>query len=60
MTRLEWSETIDDPKVYTRPWQTMKMPLALQDPRTDVMTRYCSPVEVEDYNREYGNPVSAR
>ena len=26
---LEWSETIEDPKVYTRPWQTMKMPLTL-------------------------------
>jgi hypothetical protein len=57
---LEWSETIDDPKVYTRSWQTMKMPMALQDPRTDVMTRYCSPVEVEAYNKAYGNPVSAR
>ena len=57
---LEWSETIDDPKVYSRPWQTMKMPLGLQDPRTDVMTRYCSPSEIDDYNRIYGNGVSAR
>lgn len=57
---LEWSETIDDPKVYSRPWQTMKMPLGLQDPRTDVMTRYCSPSEIEDYNKIYGNGVSAR
>ena len=57
---LEWSETIEDPKVYTRPWQTMKMPMALQDPRTDVMTRYCSPSEVEAYNTIYGNGVSAK
>src|SRR6266545_7063932 len=57
---LEWSETIEDPKVYTRPWQTMKMPLALQDPRTDIMTRYCSPVEIEAYNKAYGDPVSAK
>jgi hypothetical protein len=57
---LEWSETIDDPKVYTRPWQTMKMPMTLQDPRIDVMTRYCSPSEVENYNREYGNAVSGK
>src|SRR6266550_2828518 len=57
---LEWSEMIDDPKVYTRPWQTMRMPLALQDPRTDVMTRYCSPSEVDAYNTIYGNGVSAR
>ena len=57
---LEWAETIEDPKVYTRPWQTMKMPLALQDPRTDVMTRYRSPVEIEAYNKAYGDPVSAK
>ena len=57
---LEWSETIEDPKVYTRPWQTMKMPMALQDPRTDVMTRYCSPSEIDAYNKSYGDPVSAK
>jgi hypothetical protein len=57
---IEWSETIEDPKVYTRPWQTMKMPLALQDPRTDIMTRYCSPSEIDAYNSVYGNPVSAK
>jgi len=57
---LEWSETIDDPKVYTRPWQTMKMPMTLQDPRIDLMTRYCSPSEIENYNREYGNAVSGK
>jgi hypothetical protein len=57
---LEWSETIEDTKVYTRSWQTMKMPLMLQDPRTDVMTRYCSPSEIDAYNRVYGNPVSGK
>jgi hypothetical protein len=57
---LEWSETIEDPKVYARSWQTMKMPMMLQDPRTDVMTRYCSPSEVDAYNKAYGNPVSGK
>jgi hypothetical protein len=57
---LEWSETIEDPKVYTRSWPTMKMPLMLQDPRSDVMTRYCSPTEIEAYNKVYGNPVSGK
>jgi hypothetical protein len=38
----------------------MKLPLALQDPRTDVMTRYCSPVEIDAYNKVYGNPVSGK
>jgi hypothetical protein len=57
---LEWSETIEDPKVYTKPWQTMKMPMMLEDPRADVMTRYCSPSEIESYNELYGNPVSGK
>jgi len=57
---LEWSETIEDPKVYTKPWQTMKMPMMLEDPRADVMTRYCSPSEIESYNELYGNAVSGK
>ena len=57
---MEWSETIEDPKMYTRPWQTMKMPMTLQDPRIDVMTRYCSPSEIDAYNRIYGNPTSGK
>ena len=57
---LEWSETIEDPKVYSKPWQTMKMPMMLEDPRADVMTRYCSPSEIESYNELYGNAVSGK
>ena len=57
---LEWSETIEDPIMYTGPWQTMKMRMTLQDPRMDVLTRYCSPVELEYYNKTYGNPVSGQ
>jgi len=55
---LEWSETIDDPKIYTRPWQTMKLPMRLHDPRTDVMEYYCSPVEQGLYNKTSGNAAS--
>jgi hypothetical protein len=57
---LEWSETIDDPKIYTRPWQTMKLAMTLQDPKMDVLTRYCSPVEVEMYNKIYGDSASGK
>jgi hypothetical protein len=57
---LEWSETIDDPKIYTRPWQAMKIPMTLQDPRTDVLTRYCSPSEIETYNKLYGDSASGK
>jgi hypothetical protein len=57
---MEWSETINDPKIYTQPWLAMKIPMTLQDPRTDVLTRYCSPVEIETYNKVYGDSASAK
>jgi hypothetical protein len=57
---LEWSETIDDPKIYTRPWETMKLPMRLHDPRTDVMEYYCSPLEAETYNKFFGNDASGK
>ena len=57
---LEWSETLADPKVFTKPWQTMKLALRLQNPRADVLTRYCSPSEVDTYNKTYGDSASGK
>lgn len=57
---MEWSETIDDPKIYTKPWDTMKMPLRLQDPRTDIQEYYCSPVEQQNYNKAFGDAISSK
>jgi hypothetical protein len=57
---LEWSETLEDPKVFTKPWQTMKLPLRLQDPRMDPETRYCSPAEYENYMKTYGGIASGK
>jgi hypothetical protein len=57
---LEWSETLEDPKIYTKPWETMRIPMIRQDSRTDVLTRYCSPVEIENYNKVYGDSASGR
>jgi hypothetical protein len=57
---LVWSETIDDPKVYARPWDTMKFALRLHDPRTDVMEYYCSPSEQENYNKLFGNRAGGK
>ncbi len=57
---LVWSETIDDPKVYTRPWETMRMSLRLHDPRTDIQEYYCSPTEQENYNRLFGSGASSK
>ena len=55
---MEWSETIEDSKVYTKPWETMKFTMRLHDPRTDIMEYYCSPVEQQRYNSVFANPVS--
>jgi hypothetical protein len=55
---LVWSETIDDPKIYTRPWETMKLPMRLHDPRTDIMEYYCSPIDQANYNKVFGSTVS--
>jgi hypothetical protein len=57
---LVWSETIDDPKIYSKPWDSMKFQMRLHDPRTDIQEYYCSPVEQERYNRLFGNSVSGK
>jgi hypothetical protein len=55
---LVWSETINDPKVYTRPWEAMRMTFRQHDPRTDIQEYYCSPSEQENYNKVFGNPAA--
>ena len=57
---LVWSETIDDPKVYTKPWETMRLPMRLHDPRSDIQEYYCSPVEQENYNTLFGNTAGGK
>jgi hypothetical protein len=56
---LELTVTIEDPKMYTKPWVALnKFPMKLQDPNTDVMEMYCSLSEIEKFNKLVGNPVS--
>jgi hypothetical protein len=56
---LEWTVTIDDPKMYTKPWIAMnKFPMKLENPHKDVMEQYCSPSEMERYNKVFGDPSS--
>jgi hypothetical protein len=56
---LEWSVTIDDPRMYTKPWVAMnKFPMKLEDPHRDVMEQYCSPTEMENYNKRFAHPAS--
>lgn len=54
---LELTVTIDDPKVYTKPWLALdKFPLRLQPPDFDVREMICSPSELADYLKQVGNP----
>jgi hypothetical protein len=57
---LDWTEEINDPKMYTKPWVTMRAHLALEDPHKDVMEMYCSPVEIQKYYETYGDVVSGK
>jgi hypothetical protein len=57
---LVWSETVEDPKVYTKPWDTMRLPMRLQDPRTDIMEYFCSPQDQENYNKVFRNATTGK
>lgn len=56
---LEWTVTIDDPKMYTAPWVALdKLPFYLQPPSLDVREMICSPSESAAYDKLIGNPAS--
>ena len=61
---MEWTVTIDDPKMYTKPWVAMnKFPMKLQPPNFDIWGKYqvemiCSPSEIKAYNDSVGNAES--
>jgi len=57
--RLELTVTIDDPKMYTKPWVALnKFPMRLQSPDYDVVEMMCIPSEMEQYYKDYGDPAS--
>jgi|SRR5580700_420851 hypothetical protein len=57
--RLELTVTIDDPKMYTKPWIAMdKFAFKLLPPDTRVLEMLCSPVDQDKYNKEIGNSVN--
>jgi hypothetical protein len=57
--RLELTVTIDDPKMYTKPWIAMdKFAFKLLPPETRVLEMLCSPVDQANYNKEIGNTVN--
>jgi hypothetical protein len=56
---LEMTITIDDPKMYTRPWIALdKLSLRLQPAGFDIMEMECSPSETAEYNKKLGDTAS--
>ena len=56
---LELTVTIDDPKMYTKPWVALdKLKFNLEPPNFDVREMMCSPSELAQYDKLMGNPAS--
>lgn len=56
---LQWTVTIDDPKMYTAPWVALdNLPFYLQPPSLDVREMICSPSDSAAYDKLIGNPES--
>ena len=58
---LELSVTLDDPKMYSKPWVAVdKIRLELQPPSFDVREMIWAPSEFQEYNKLIGNAVSGK
>jgi hypothetical protein len=58
---LDLTVTIDDPKMYTKPWVALdNLRFDLQPPDFDVREMICSPSEFAEYNKLIGNPASEK
>jgi hypothetical protein len=56
---LEWTVTIDDPKMYTKPWVALdKLRFYLQPANYDVREMICAPSDSAEYDKLIGNPAS--
>jgi hypothetical protein len=54
--RIEFTVTIDDPKMYTEPWQGLsRFPLRRQPRGFDIREMYCAPSDVAAYTEDIGN-----
>jgi hypothetical protein len=58
---LELTVTVDDPKMYTKPWVALdKFPMKLLPASFDVREMICSPSEAAAYNKLIANPASEK
>ena len=59
--RMELTVTIDDPKMYSKPWQGLnKFPLRRQPRGFDIREIYCSPSDSAAYEEDFGDSVPAK
>lgn len=57
---LEMTITIEDPKMYTKPWVALdKLSLRLQAASLDIPEEECVPSETEEYNKEFAKPAGS-
>jgi hypothetical protein len=49
--------TIDDPKMYTKPWTALRMSLRVQSPTFDIPEMECVPSETAEYNKFVARPA---
>jgi len=57
---MEITVTIDDPKMYTQPWQPLiKFPIRLQPRGFDIREMFCVPSDTAQYNKDIGDPSVA-
>lgn len=56
---LDMTVTVDDPKMYTKPWVALKLRLRLQSPSFDIREMECAPIETEEYNKHFGDAPAA-
>jgi hypothetical protein len=58
---LELTVSIDDPKMYTKPWVALdNFPMRLQPASFDVREMICSPSETAAYNKLIAHPASEK
>jgi hypothetical protein len=55
---LRLKVTIDDPKMYTKPWAALDISLRLQSPGFDMREMECVPSEVALYNKLFARPAA--
>lgn len=57
---LEWSETVSDPIMYSKPFEALKMQFRLQNADTEENENICSPKNYQEYLDAFGANASKK